>query len=110
MGGAKKKSISQMEKAQILKERKEKKEKEKKGEKGQAGAQERLFRIGFSYDEGKIIEVMNKMKVITPSALASQLNITLSAAKVLFRDMERKHLVKQVLGNSRLKIFSVVSA
>jgi len=108
MGGAKKKSISQMEKAQILKERKEKKE--KKAEKGQTGAQERLFRIGFSYDEGKIIEAMNKMKVITPSALASQLNITLSAAKELLRDMERKHLVKQVLGNSRLKIFSVVSA
>ncbi|MEM2602079.1 MAG: hypothetical protein QXW19_03865 [Candidatus Bathyarchaeia archaeon] len=54
--------------------------------------------------------MMNKMKVITPSALASQLNITLSAAKELLRDMERKHLVKQVLGNSRLKIFSVVSA
>ncbi|MEM2227146.1 MAG: hypothetical protein QW371_06945 [Candidatus Bathyarchaeia archaeon] len=107
MGGAKKKSISQMEKAQLLKERKEKKEKK---EKTQAGSAERLFRIGFSYDEGKVIDVMNKMKVITPSALASQLNITLSAAKELLRDMERKHLVKQVLGNSRLKIFSVVSA
>ncbi len=107
MGGAKKKSISQMEKAQILKERKEKKEKR---ERAQAGTTERLFRIGFSYDEGKVIDAMNKMKVITPSTLASQLNITLSAAKELLRDMERKRLVRQVLGNSRLKIFSAVSA
>jgi ribosomal protein S25 len=103
MGGAKKKSISQMEKAQSAKEKKEKKAK------GQPGAGEKLFKVGFSYDEGKVMEAIGKMSVITPSALASQFNINLSAAKELLRDMERKNLLRQISGNSRLKIFSVVS-
>ncbi|MGQ9514403.1 MAG: 30S ribosomal protein S25e [Thermoproteota archaeon] len=97
MGGAKKKSISQMAKQQ------EKEEAEKKEEK----RERKTLKSGKeTFDKNELEKALRELKVITPNSLASQLNIRVGVAKRILASLERKGQVKLIAGSSRLRIYS----
>ncbi len=98
MGGAKKKSISQMAKRQ------EKEGTEKKEEK----RERKLPRSGdVAFDENEVGKVIKELKVVTPNSLASQLNVRVGVAKRILESLESKGQVKLVSGSNRLRIYSL---
>lgn len=98
MGGAKKKSISQMAKRQ------EKEGTEKKEEK----REKKLPRSGdVAFDENEVGKVIKELKVVTPNSLASQLNVRVGVAKRILDSLESKGQVKLVAGSNRLRIYSL---
>lgn len=108
MGGAKKKSISQMEKAQRLAE--EKAEKAKK-QKIKAAIEKKVRSIEIpNIEESKLITELSKLGAITPYAVASQFNIKVGTAKRLLDELEKKNLISLVGGNARLRVYKVVAA
>ncbi|MCX8161745.1 MAG: hypothetical protein N3E44_01965 [Candidatus Bathyarchaeota archaeon] len=105
MGGTKKKSISQMLKAQLAKEEKKPRGKDETKSERKASA---IDAPGLSGKE--FIEEIRKMKVITPYGLASKYNIKLSVAKDYLEMLESKGVVRCVGGHNRIRIFQVVQA
>jgi len=98
LGGAKKKSISQMAKRQ------EKEGTEKKEEK----REKKLPRSGdVAFDENEVGKVIKELKVVTPNSLASQLNVRVGVAKRILDSLESKGQVKLVAGSNRLRIYSL---
>jgi len=98
LGGAKKKSISQMAKRQ------EKEGTEKKEEK----RERKLPRSGdVAFDENEVGKVIKELKVVTPNSLASQLNVRVGVAKRILESLESKGQVKLVSGSNRLRIYSL---
>lgn len=114
MGGTKKKSISQMEKQQRLKERKEKKEREKEGAgKGRKKAEEApsARAVVASEEQLKLMEQEAlEAGYLTPFIVASKLNVKLSAAKMLLRDAEARGIVKLVAKSPRTLIYAPAAA
>jgi len=98
LGGAKKKSISQMAKRQ-----------EKEGTEKKEGKRERkLPRSGdVAFDENEVGKVIKELKVVTPNSLASQLNVRVGVAKRILDSLESKGQVKLVAGSNRLRIYSL---
>jgi len=107
VGGAKKKNIAQMERAQITQEKKA--EPVKKG-KTKTVVERRMRGISIpDLNNTKFLSDLSKMTVITPYSLASQYNVRMSVAKDLLEELERKKLVKFVGGNARLRIYQAAS-
>ena len=108
MGGTKKKTITQMEKQQKLKERKEKGEKRRREEE----RREKVARaITASEEQLKVIEqeaVANGY--VTPYMVSSKLNVRLSIAKQLLRDAEAKGVVRLVSKSPRAIIYAPAKA
>jgi small subunit ribosomal protein S25e len=108
MGGAKKKSLSQMEKAQRLAE--EKAEKAKK-QKVKTVIEKRVRSIEMpQIEESKLIAELSKLGAITPYAVASQFNIKVGVAKRLLEELEKKNIISLVGGNARLRIYKMAVA
>ena len=99
MGGAKKKSISQMARQQQLKDEASKEKKEEK-EKRKAPTS-----VNELYNENEVAKAIMELKAVTPYALASQLNVRVGVAKRILRGMEEKGTVKLVSGSSRLRVY-----
>jgi small subunit ribosomal protein S25e len=101
MGGKKKLSLKQMERMQTRKDEEEKRKKEKAGlkEKKPAGI------ILPDIKNGKIVDELKKMRVLTPYAVASRFNIRISAAKDLLEQLENNGAVQLVSGNHNIKIY-----
>ena len=108
MGGAKKKSMAQMEKAQDVQE---KKPEASKKSKGKSVLEKKAKGISIpSMDDMKIVEELRKVGAITPTAVASQFNIRVGVAKDLIEDLQRRKLVQLVGGNSRIRVYQVAAA
>jgi len=103
MGGQKKKSFSQMDRA--LKGKAE----QPKGGKP-APAKPAAAKATGLVDRESAMKEVAKMKVATPSSVAAQLGIKVSHAKELLEDLAQQGVVKLVGGSSRLKIYQPTPA
>ncbi|MBS7625572.1 hypothetical protein KEJ51_00795 [Candidatus Bathyarchaeota archaeon] len=108
MGGAKKKSLSKMEYAQEVQEKKQQQAKKAKA-KLELERKERSIRLPELSDD-KLISDLSRMGAITPYLIAAHFNLKLSAAKELLEELAKKNLVKNVGGNSRIRIYQVAAA
>lgn len=112
MGGAKKKSLAQMEKSQAQTATAEKKpETPVKKPKGKPIAEKRARGIDMpNIEDQKFLSELSKIGAITPFSLANQFNIRISVAKDLLEELERKRVVNSVGGNARIRIYRMAAA
>jgi len=108
MGGAKKKSMAQMEKAQVLQEKKTEPTKKTKG-KPVVEKKSRGMDIP-EVNDSKFLAELTKIGAVTPYAVASQFNLRISVAKDLLEELERRKLIRPIGGNSRVRIYHVAAA
>jgi len=99
LGGAKKKSISQMARQQQLKDEAGKEKKDEKEKRKTAPSVNELF------NENEVTKAIMELKAVTPHILAAQLNVRVGVAKRILRGMEEKGTVKLVSGSSRLRVY-----
>jgi small subunit ribosomal protein S25e len=100
MGGKKKLSLKQMQKA-------EKKAAPKK-EKRSATPAEKKSVPGITHPNlagDKLAAELKKMKVLTPYSIASRFDLRLSIAREYLKDLERKGLVKFVSRSRNLTVY-----
>ncbi|HXZ91199.1 MAG TPA: hypothetical protein VEG61_09060 [Candidatus Dormibacteraeota bacterium] len=108
MGGAKKKSLAQMEKQQVQQDKKPEPEKKTKGK---TVAEKKTAGITMpSFESEKIVGELSKIGALTPYSIATQFNVRLSVARDILEELERRRLVTSVGGNSRIKIFKLAAA
>ena len=104
-GGKKNKTISQMDKP--------KKTKEKKPEKTDAAPTGKKLNLGLTVPDvnnKKVLGELKGLKVLTPSVVASRLNVKLSIASAFLKEMEKRKLVEFVSGGKNIKIYKQISA
>ncbi|MBS7657662.1 MAG: hypothetical protein QW476_02335 [Candidatus Bathyarchaeia archaeon] len=104
MGGTKKKTLSQMRKEE---EKRREKEAEKKKVKQVIEKKEKS--AFFTESPEAALKELSKLDVLTPYTVASQLNLRLSAAKNLLKELEVKKLIRMVQGNNRIKIYKFIT-
>lgn len=110
MGGAKKKSMAQMEKQQTQQDSGKKPEPPKKT-KGKTVAEKKTAGIVMpNLEDAKFAGELSKMGALTPYAIASQFNVRLSVARDILEELERRRLVKSVGGNTRIKVYKLAAA
>ncbi len=111
LGGAKKKSMAQMEKTQDQKGTKDESPGQQKKGKAKAIAEKRPRGLQApDLSDPKFLSEVQKMGAITPFAMATQYNLRLSVAKDLLEDLERRRLVRLVGGNARVRIYQPAAA
>ncbi|MEM2942331.1 MAG: hypothetical protein QXT81_02800 [Candidatus Bathyarchaeia archaeon] len=107
LGGAKKKSISKIEDAQLAQEKKQQQRKAK----GKVALEKRERGIRMpDIGDSKFLSDLSKIGALTPYSLASQYNLKMSVAKDLLEELARKSLVRQVGGNARIRIYQPAAA
>jgi ribosomal protein S25 len=105
MGGAKKRSMAQMEKTQDQTDKKDEPAQPKKS-KTKAIAEKRPRGLQApEVGDPKFIGEVQKMGAITPFSLANQFNLRLSVAKDLLGELEKRKLITLVGGNARIRIY-----
>ncbi|MCX8175726.1 MAG: hypothetical protein N3E48_00655 [Candidatus Bathyarchaeota archaeon] len=103
MGGVKRRSITSMEKAQKLREEKEKMEARKKKT---AIPEKKAQNVTLPrIDEKTLINEIKKMKIVTPSTIASTFSLRVSIAKDFLEELRKKGIIELVSGCRRLKIY-----
>ncbi len=99
MGGKKKLSIKQMDKAQ-------KKATEKKEKRIATSSDKSVPGVTTpSLKDEKLESELKKMKVITPHAIASRFNLRLSTAREFLIQLEGKGMIKFVSKSRNLRIY-----
>lgn len=110
LGGAKKKSMAQMEKTQDQTDKKEEPAQQKKS-KGKTIAEKRPRGLQApEIADPKFLGEVQKMGAITPYSLANQFNLRLSVAKDLLDELEKRKLITLVGGNARIRIYQPAAA
>jgi len=110
LGGAKKKSLAQMEKQQVQQDSAKKPEPAKKT-KGKPVSEKKGAGIGLpNFDDPKFSGELTKLGALTPYAIATQFNVRLSVARDILEELERRRLVKPVGGNARIKVYKLAAA
>lgn len=105
MGGKKKLSLKQMERAQTKKDEEEK-EKKKKEKSGGPPKEKKPSAIAMpDLENEKIIGELKKMRVLTPYAVATRFNIRISTAKDFLEQLEENGKIQLVSGNHNIKIY-----
>jgi len=104
MGGKKKLTLKQMQRAS---EKKEEKEKEKRGTKPTTAPTERKAPGIVPPDpkSEKIISELKKMKALTPYTVATRFNLRLSVAKDMLDELAQRGVIEYVSGSKNLKIY-----
>jgi len=105
MGGKKKLGLKQMERMQAKKDEEDKKKKEKAAPSREKKA---LGIIPPDPKDKKVIGELKKMNVLTPYAVASRLNIRISAAKDFLEQLEDEGVVQLVSGGHNIKIYKAL--
>ena len=109
LGGAKKKSLAQMEKTQVQQDKKQAEPARKS--KGKQPAEKKSRGVDLpNLEDARFLSELSKMGAITPYALASQFNVRMSVAKDMLEELERKRLVTAVGGNARIRIYKMAAA
>lgn len=57
----------------------------------------------------KVMGELKGAKVLTPSVVASRLNIRLSLAKLFLKELEKRKMVECVSGGKNLKIYKMLT-
>ncbi len=57
----------------------------------------------------KVLGELKGAKVLTPSVVASRLNIRLSLAKTFLKELEKRKMVEYVAGGKNLKIYKMLT-
>jgi ribosomal protein S25 len=110
MGGAKKKSLAQMEKQQVQQDSGKKPEPPKKA-KGKTVSEKKTAGISLpNLDDAKFTSEISKMGALTPYAIANQFNVRLSVARDILEELERRRLVTAVGGNARIRVYKLAAA
>ena len=96
-----KKSLAKMERQQTTKE--------PKGKEKEAGNVDKNFgKLNMPDVNGKeLLEQLRKMRAITPTQLAAQLNVRVSIAKRALEELREKKVVDLVSSSQNLKIYTV---
>ncbi|KON27579.1 hypothetical protein AC480_04525 [miscellaneous Crenarchaeota group archaeon SMTZ1-55] len=105
MGGAKKRSLKQIERQQTLRSKKDQQEPRKR--RTEATAADRL-KGGISLpgvEDKELVAELAKMKAITPYVVASRYDVRLSVAKNLLNSLQQRGIVQLMAGNSNLKLY-----
>ena len=114
MGGAKKKSLAQMEKQQTQQDAAASAKKPESGKKTKSKTvTEKKTMAGITlpnFDDPKFNGELSKLGALTPYAIATQFNVRLSVAKDILEELERRRLVKPVGGNARIKVYKLAAA
>lgn len=112
MGGAKKKSLAQMEKQQVQQDSAgAKKPEPAKKTKGKTVAEKKTAGIGLpNFEDAKFTGELSKLGALTPYAIATQFNVRLSVARDILEELERRRMVKPVGGNARIKVYKLAAA
>jgi ribosomal protein S25 len=110
LGGAKKKSMAQMEKQQVQQDKKPEPAKDKKA-KGRSVSEKRSASINLpNFDDDKFMGELSKLGALTPYSIATQFNVRLSVARDILEELERRRLIKSEGGNARIKIYRLAAA
>jgi ribosomal protein S25 len=109
MGGKKKLGLKQMERMQTRKDEEET-EKKKKEKAGQPKEKKAIGVIPPDAKSEKVVNEIKKMNVLTPYAVASRLNIRISAAKDFLEQLEENGAVQLVSGSHNIKIYKPVAS
>ena len=104
MGGKKKTSLKKIE--QMQKRKTQEKGKKKKKEVKEKKKKKAIVELDFK--NGTFIKEIDKIKVLTPYNVATQLNLRISSAKNLLKQLESNGTIKLVSGNHRLKIYKTI--
>ncbi|MEM2849428.1 MAG: eS25 family ribosomal protein [Candidatus Bathyarchaeia archaeon] len=106
MGGVKKKSVSQMAKAQAVKESKDvKKDRPKEKTKVTDVSTRGLF---IDMDGDRLVKEVSTMKVITPFEVSSRFKVKISVAKDILEELWRKGYIMPVSGSNRMRVFKFI--
>jgi ribosomal protein S25 len=109
LGGAKKKSMAQMEKQQVHPDKKP--EPAKKGKSKGSIPEKKTGGINLpNFEDEKFIGELSKMGALTPYSIASQFNVRLSVARDILEELERRRMVKAEGGNARIRIYRLAGA
>jgi len=109
LGGAKKKSMAQMEKQQVQTDKKP--EPAKKGKSKGPMPEKKAASISLpNFEDEKFIGELSKMGALTPYSIASQFNVRLSVARDILEELERRRMVKAEGGNARIRIYRLAGA
>ncbi len=106
MGGKKRLTLKQMERASDKKD-----EKEKKGGKGKEGLMPERKAPGITPPDPKsekILGEIKKMKALTPYTVATRFNVRLSVAKDFLDELAQRGVIQYVSGSRGLKIYKPV--
>jgi small subunit ribosomal protein S25e len=103
-GGKKNKSLKQMTKTKAPKEPKEKEKTD-----AQPQAKKSLGLTMPDINNKKVMGELKGLKVLTPSVVASRLNIRLSLAKDFLNELEKRKMVEYVSGGKNLKIYKFLA-
>ena len=88
MGGQKKLSLKQIERAQARRREADKADKKKKEKKGPRKEKKIIGILPPSVKNKKNVNEIKKMKVLTPFAVSTRFNIRISAAKDFLEQLE----------------------
>ncbi len=99
-GGKKRKTLRKMERTQTRTSI------SKKGSSSGSASEKRIGGI-VPPDAENVLGQIRKMKAITPYAVASRLDLRISVAKDLLRQLERKGKIEYVSGSKNLKIYKI---
>jgi len=103
-GGKKNKSLKQMTKTKAPKEPKEREKTD-----AQPQAKKSLGLTMPDINNKKVMGDLKGLKVLTPSVVASRLNIRLSLAKDFLNELEKRKMVEYVSGGKNLKIYKLLA-
>jgi len=85
-----KKSLSQMEKQQYLRERRGRRE-------DRGGVDRRMGSLEIPvFEEDELIDLLKRMGAVTPQGFADRFNLRVSAAKWFLEDLRRKGILELV--------------
>jgi ribosomal protein S25 len=57
----------------------------------------------------EVMDVLRRMKAITPTAVAAQFNLKVSVAKKMLEQLENERKIKLEASSSNLKVYSLIS-
>lgn len=57
----------------------------------------------------EVMDALRKMKAITPTGVAAQFNLKVSAAKKMLEQLENERKIKLEASSSNLKVYSLIS-
>ena len=104
MGGKKKLSLKQMERAQA---REDGKSEGKSKTKEPTQRKEKTYGIiPPNPSDDKIVKDLLKVKVLTPYTVATKLDLRISVAKHFLEDLKKRGLVNEVSSGRNLKIYT----
>jgi len=105
MGGKKKLTFKQMERAQAKKDQERGRERKERRTGGSTPEKKSIGIIPPDPKSEKVMGELKKMKALTPYAVATHFDLRLSVAKDFLEELERRGMVEYVSGSKNLKVY-----